>query len=147
MISHTNIIDHLHREKRWDLLKTHDVNASSLKTKADHKHGLLREPNGQWICLIQCLPIAKEPHHSVTIAIVTVSTAVHHSAYLIATDEGSGSNAPRAAVIEVPTAVAVGVPAAAIVKGTVGVSRYIQVIRAKVGVIYREDPNPNAHVC
>ena len=89
------------------LLKAHNSCASALKSRADHKHGFPREPNGQGpLCLRhQCLPIAKEPHHSVTIAIPTVSVAVHHSAYLIATAKPNGSRTPLAAVIEAPTAV------------------------------------------
>ena len=110
--------------------------------QAHHKHGLISEPNGQGLCLFQCLPIAKKPHHSVT-AIPTLSAAVHHSAYLIFTDKAAGGSAIQA-VIEVPTAVAVGVPAAAHGKYTAGVSRFVQAISAKVGLTHMEYPYDSA---
>ena len=135
------------QRKKPVLLKAHNSCASALKSRADHKHGFPRERNGQGpLCLRhQCLPIAKEPHHSVTIAIPTVSVAVHHSAYLIATAKPNGSRTLLAAVIEAPTAtVTNGVPAAAIGKGTSGGSRQPQVRRAEVGVLHREYPNANA---
>ena len=71
-----------------------------------------------------------------------MSAAVHHSAYLIATDEANGGSAILAAVMEVPNATS-GVPTAAIGKGTAGVSRQPEAIIAKVGVPHREYPNGN----
>ena len=63
-------------------------------------------------------------------AIPTVSAAVHHSAYLIATDEANGGSAVLAALKEDPTAEVGSVPAASHGKSTVGLSRLPQVVRA-----------------
>ena len=110
--------------------------------QAHHKHGLISEPNGQGLCLFQCLPIAKKPHHSGT-AIPTLSAAVHHSAYLISTAKANGGITMFAAVKEESPAFGECAPAAACGNGTARVHRQPQTIITKVGVPHKEYINAN----